>query len=198
MLATGQDPEFAKEAMAIRERCVEERERAEATSKADMTMSAMMNVALGRDRYGGPAREPQWKKLEIAIDSGAAETVIPHTLVTAHPIHATERSRAGVCYASATGQPIPNMGEQQLPMVTEEGSLRMMAFQAAPVAKALGSVAKICQAGHAVIFDSEGSYIVNKSTGEINWLREDNGNYILDVWIPPPEALQDQDFAWQP
>ena len=59
-------------------------------------------------------------------------------------------------------------------------------------------MAKICQAGHAVIFDSEGSYIVNKSTGEINWLREDNGNYILDVWIPPPEALQDQGFAWQP
>ena len=46
-----------------------------------------------------------------------------------------------------------------------------------------------------VVFDSDGSYILNKTTGELNWLREDNGNYMLDVWIPlhsqlDPHALQ--------
>ena len=36
-----------------------------------------------------------------------------------------------------------------------------------------------------MVFDDDGSYIYNKITGEINVLREDDGNYMLDVWIPP-------------
>ena len=41
--------------------------------------------------------------------------------------------------------------------------------------KPLVSVKKICQAGHTVVFDDEGSFIVNKNTGEVNWLREEDG-----------------------
>ena len=53
------------------------------------------------------------------------------------------------------------------------------------MAKPLGSVKRICSTGHIVIFDDDGSYIINKSTGESNALREDDGNYMLDVWVPP-------------
>ena len=123
--------------------------------------------------------------MSIAIHAGAAETVVPHTFITKYTIMPTEKSESGACYASATGEPIPNLGEHRLPMATAEGSLRAMTFQAAPVAKPLGSVTRICQAGHYVIFDEDGSYIVNKATGELNWLREQSGNYMLDVWIPP-------------
>ena len=73
-------------------------------------------------------------------------------------------------------------------MATEEGSMRAMTFQAAPVAKPLGSVKRICKAGHYVIFDEDGSYIMNKVTGELNLLREQNGNYMLDMWIVPPQT----------
>ena len=24
---------------------------------------------------------------------------------------------------------------------------------------------------------------------ELNWLRNDNGNFMLDVWVPPPAAI---------
>ena len=75
-------------------------------------------------------------------------------------------------------------------MTTAEGSLRAMTFQAAPVAKPLGSVDRICKSGRTVVFDADGSYIVNKTTGEVNWLREDNGNFMLDVWIPPPSQVE--------
>ena len=46
-----------------------------------------------------------------------------------------------------------------------------------------------------MIFDEEGSYIQNKASGEINWLREDNGNYVLDVTIVPGHAWQGSDAA---
>ena len=51
-----------------------------------------------------------WKLMSIAFDSGA-ETVVPHTLATEYPTCATARSESGACYASATGEPIPNLGE---------------------------------------------------------------------------------------
>ena len=57
------------------------------------------------------------------------------------------------------------------------------------MAKPLGSVIHICKAGHAVVFDSDGSYIINKITGEINWLREEHGNFMLNVWIPRSDQV---------
>ena len=90
------------------------------------------------------------------------------------------------------GDPIPNLGEQKLPLYTQEGAVRGMTFQAAPVARALGSVMRMCKAGHRCVFDEEGSYIENKATGEINWLRQENGNYMLDVWVIPSQGFPRQ------
>ena len=65
-----------------------------------------------------------------------------------------------------------------------------MTLQAAPVDRPLGSVKRMCQAGHRVVFDSDGSYVLNKATKEVNWLREENGNYMLDMWVAPASWLQ--------
>ena len=70
-----------------------------------------------------------------------------------------------------------------------------MTFQAAPVTQALGSVKRICQSGHRVKFDEAGSYIENKMTGEVNKLREEEGNYILDAWVLPSGEMG---FGGQP
>ena len=45
----------------------------------------------------------------MAVDSDAAETEVPHTLVMGDLIVETEASKSGVNYASTTGQPIPNL-----------------------------------------------------------------------------------------
>ena len=86
------------------------------------------------------------------------------------------------------GQPIPKLGEQCLRLLTMAETFRGMTFQAAPVSKPLGSVKRICAAGHRVVFDEDGSYIENKTIGEINMLREDNGNYMLDMWVSTPAS----------
>ena len=133
--------------------------------------------------------EQQWQLLSVAVDSGAAETVIPYSLIKGYPVKETEASKSGLNYASATGEPIPNLGEQVLPLMMEEGTVRGMTFQAAPVARPLGSVMRICKAGHRVVFDDDGSYIENKTTGEINWMRQENGNYMLDMWVIPEASF---------
>ena len=109
-----------------------------------------------------------WQLLSLAEDSVAAETVIPHNLVPQHPIKGTDASRSGMCHSSAKFQLIPNLGEQKLPLLTQEGTLRGMTFQAAPVAKPLGSVKRMCASGHRVVFEEGASYILNLATGEVN------------------------------
>ena len=82
-----------------------------------------------------------------------------------------------------------------LPMLTKENTKRSMKMQAAEVSRPLASVKRICEAGHVVVFDEDGSFIYNKTTGELNQLREESGNYMFDVWVPPKEAVAN--FRWQ-
>ena len=76
-----------------------------------------------------------------------------------------------------------------------------MTFQATPVSRALGSVKRMNETGHVVVFDGQNTYIQNKVTGEVNWLREENGNYLMDLWIMPMDKLNElkhQGFGRQP
>ena len=98
------------------------------------------------------------------MDSGTAESVILHLLINEHPIRETEASLSGLNYMSATGDSIPNIGERRLPLITREGSERSMTLQVAPVGRPLGSVKRICPAGHRVVFDSDGSHFLNNAT----------------------------------
>ena len=127
-----------------------------------------------------------WRKISIAVDSGACDNVISPDDVSEQKVVESAGSKKGENFYSATGEPIPHLGDIKLPMFMREGTMRGMLMRAAPVSKPLASVKKICQAGHTVIFDEEGSFVINKVTGETNWMREDDGNYMLDAWIPPP------------
>ena len=142
-----------------------------------------------------------WRKLSIAMDSGACDNVISPDDVPEQVVQETEASGRGENFYSATGEPIPNLGLIELPMFTREGTARAMRMSAAKVSKPLGPVKKVCKAGHCVVFDDEGSFIYNKLTQEVNWLREDEGNYMLDVWIPPvanQSASQSTGFGRHP
>ena len=33
------------------------------------------------------------------------------------------------------------------------------------------------------VFDDDGSYALNKMTGEVNWMREESGSHIMDLWV---------------
>ena len=68
-------------------------------------------------------------------------------------------------------------------MMTQEGYNHNMEFQVCDVTRPLGSVFRICEAGHVVVFDKEGSFILNNENCEINWRREENENYLLDSWV---------------
>ena len=45
------------------------------------------------------------------------------------------------------------------------------------------AVKRVCKHGNRVVFDDDGSYVENKSTGERMKIEEDDGDYVLDMWV---------------
>ena len=41
-----------------------------------------------------------------------------------------------------------------------------------------------------MVFDDDGSYVLNKMAGEVNWMRKESGNYIMDLWVMPNKEGQ--------
>ena len=125
----------------------------------------------------------EWECLDLAVDSGATETVVKEEMLTAETTEGAA-SRRGVQYEVANGVLIPNLGEKKFQGVSEENITRGLTAQVADVNKALLSVRKVVKAGNRVVFDDdEGSYIEDKVTKERMWLREEQGMYMLRLWV---------------
>ena len=61
---------------------------------------------------------------------------------------------------------MPNRGEKEVRVVTDEGHRRMIRMQVTDVKRPLMSVARICDAGHRVVFTKAGGHIEHEDTGE--------------------------------
>ena len=76
----------------------------------------------------------------------------------------------------------PQSGGERFVGNTQEGVSRLYTAQVCDVNKCLLSVSKVVGAGNKVVFDSEGSYIEDKTTGEWMTLSDQHGMYMLKVW----------------
>ena len=63
--------------------------------------------------------------------------------------------------------------------------MKSVVAQVCDVNRGLLSVWKITRSGNRVFFffDNEGSYIENKTTGEVTRLKDDGGMYELTMWV---------------
>jgi hypothetical protein len=125
----------------------------------------------------------EWEEIEMAVDSGATETVIGEDMLSSIEMKDSWASKHGVEYEVANGERIPNMGEKKFQGITESGTMRNLTAQVSEVNKALLSVKKIIAAGNRVVFDEDGSYIEDKNSQEKIWLKEDKGMFMLKMWV---------------
>ena len=121
--------------------------------------------------------------LEVTVDSGAAENVIPKHMAPRTPVEPSDEQAAGVVYSAANGSIMPNRGKKSVPVITREGQSRQMNMQITDVNKALMSVAKVCDAGHMVVFTKQGGVIKNNKSGEETAFRRENNVYRLTVQL---------------
>ena len=117
--------------------------------------------------------------MELTIDSGAGENVMPEYMAPQTPVQ--QSKEAGVVYTAANGETMPNRGCKRVKVTTQEGQLRTMNMQVTDVNRALMSVAKICDAGHTVTFSTDGGVIRNNASGEETRFRRENNVYRMTV-----------------
>ena len=117
------------------------------------------------------------------MDSAATDTVLSPKTLTCVPITEGAAFKRGVEYEMANGQYCPNLGERSFRGFAEEGSERAVVAQVVDVSQSLLSVSRCVKAGNRVVFDSDGSYVENKVTGEINWLTEKGNLWTLKMWV---------------
>ena len=66
-------------------------------------------------------------QMELTIDSGAGENVMPGYMAPHTPV--TESKESGVMYTAANGDMMPNRGCKRVKVTTQEGQLRTMNMQ---------------------------------------------------------------------
>lgn len=52
------------------------------------------------------------------------------------------------------------------------------------------SVKRMVERGHFIGFCAQGGFILDTSTGNVEWLREEGGNYLLDGWLVPHDKAE--------
>ena len=119
----------------------------------------------------------------ITIDSGASENVISEWMAPQFKVKPSQWSRDGVQYVAANGETMPNRGEKDVKVVTDEGHRCMLKMQVTDVQKPLMSVARICDAGHKVVFTKAGGTIEHEVTGQKTRFKRVDNVYRLKVGV---------------
>ena len=129
-----------------------------------------------------------WEEVELAVDSGASETVVSEDMISSAEIRQGPQLKRGVQYEVANGIRIPNLGEKKFVATSEEGVKRQITAQVCEVNKGLLSVRRMVQAGNTVVFTKKGSYIEDDHTRERMHMEEKNGMYMLKLWTRSENA----------
>ena len=128
----------------------------------------------------------EYLRFRSVMDSGAADHVSNRATVPHVGIRPSAGSRAGRHFTTATGGEVPNEGEQELDIVTEEGGTSSMVFQITDVKKPLCSVSKICDRGNRVVFGRSGGVIHDLRTNHLTPFSRTGRIYTMDFYVRKP------------
>jgi hypothetical protein len=108
-------------------------------------------------------------KGKITIDSGAADSVMPLTMLPNEEMKEGKAKKAGVKYIAANSGKMDNMGEKRARFKKAcGGGMNSITFQVTDVGKPLAAVSKMLGQGNTVVFtrkDGQKSYVINDATG---------------------------------
>ena len=123
-----------------------------------------------------------WIEIEVTVDSGACETVMPSDVCPGIMVHRSSCSH-GAEYEVANGESLPNLGERRcLLMSLGSTSAKHITFQVADVHKPLLSVSRCADMGFRCILEKHGGYLEHTSGERIQLQRRDN-LYVMRAWV---------------
>ena len=123
--------------------------------------------------------------IRTKVGSGACEPAINPETAADYPIEETEASKKGVAVVSASGDPMPQLGQRTFVVKTPSGALMSFKNQVCHCTGPLTSVAKMVDADNCVGFSTAGSFIMNTRTGAIDWMERKDDGFELELEVLP-------------
>ena len=125
-----------------------------------------------------------WEVIEITVDSGACDTVLPSNMLASITTESTEASRNMEMYEVANGHEIVNEGQKRCMMMTPGSRTpKGIVFQVSNVHKPLMSVGAMADAGFECLLSKNGGIMRDVDTGEMIPLVRQGNLYILRAWV---------------
>ena len=126
----------------------------------------------------------EWTMIEVAVDSGACDTVMPLSSCSSIPTVSSNQSKAGMSYEVADGNKNPNLGERKCLMLTPGCHFpKKIIFQVADVHKPLLSVTRAADAGFDCLLGKEGGCLIPQAGGERVPIRRKGNLYVMTCWV---------------
>ena len=123
---------------------------------------------------------------------------MPLDWLTNNRLTESDGPRANDFHTTADGSKVYNEEQGKFDFCTlDSQQRRFMTCHVARVKKALGSVSQNGEEREQACFDQASSgkdmsYIQNKRSNEKIWLRQENGVYVLDLMVAPPQTSDDR------
>ena len=147
----------------------------------------------GTELRATEAEAPRYRKVKVALDSGAGAHVINAQDAPGYAVKPSAMSQSGAAFLAADGGRIQNYGEVQVRMLSDDSKGEahpiVSRFEAADVTRALWSVSLICDAGLKVDFDSNRAMVSDQRGNEICVFQRSNGLYVAEVDVENPESF---------
>ena len=101
----------------------------------------------------------------------------------------SQGSREVVRYVAANGETMVKQWEKDIKVVTDEGHKCLLKMQVTDVKKPFTSVARICDAGHRIVFTKNGGTIEHEVTGQTTKFKRVDNVYRLKVGVVAEEPV---------
>ena len=125
-----------------------------------------------------------WVEIEVTIDSGACDTVMPAAWCGHISILQSDDSRRGVEYEVANGETIPNLGERHCLLMSENSNImKKIVFQTADIHKPLLSVSRCADLGYKCVLGADGGELIDSVTGETIPIHRRGNLYVMRAWV---------------
>ena len=134
-------------------------------------------------------------EIEVTVDSGAGDNVLPSKMFPSLPTKPTARSRGGKCFVDASGKDIANEGERTVAFITPGGNRQEVRWQAANIVQPLMSMGKLEDAGCEINVKNGMRYVKVPCTGEKIPIYKRNGTYKMRLKVNMDET--GPVFSWQ-
>ena len=144
-----------------------------------------------------------YKPIQVVVDSAAVDCVLAKGDSdklrgdTQEPLKKGPAAKEGICYIAADGVEIPNEGELDVAVNTQEGHECQMTWQVADIQKTLLAVPALTKSGHEVVFRKKDGYIRNLKSGRTIKFDKKGELYITTMWMStrrPSEKSRSSSF----